>query len=163
MQPKCKVCDEPAKLVKGEYKDSCGTRRCSAILMRQRLKADPEKFAAFVGKVKANVKNEWASRSDSELKTIRAKIGATSSANKQAMTKAERRAKFTGNPEGYAQSLEKFWKTASPERKAEVVDKRVQAWGKHSFNDPKVTEKYLIEIDDFLDRHPNWITNALQR
>lgn len=59
-RPACVVCAEPARWGQLEYQKVCGKRRCSGIMMRLNLRADPERYEAFVGKVKANVKADWA-------------------------------------------------------------------------------------------------------
>lgn len=153
----CIVCGAETKFMtlKDGFRDTCGIS-CSAIISKRRLKEDPIKYKKFKEKTSIAVKNEWATK-DQTNRII------NMTAQKQIvidnLTVEERKNKFGWLNHLSIAEKEKFindimlktgchawWKNASDEDKQIVYDKRTNTM--MQANSSKNTEYYTYHLSN---------------
>ena len=120
VRPVC-PCGNPTKFVNISlgYKNFCG-HSCAAKAWRAEMKEDAGRFDSFRQKVSANMVKEWDARPENARSEIFAKAANTNRSRIAELSDEERAAKFSHNPAGFYESLERYWNVASEEEKVRV-------------------------------------------
>lgn len=136
----CEVCGSATKFenLSTGYRPTCG-HACGAILHRKHLSEDPARNEEFLAKVRTNTTSYWAAASAEEKASRVESVAQSIKKLMSGMTPEERRHKFgwynKATPERKREWLaeivntgaHRWWREASEEEKAAVIEKRTDA------------------------------------